>query len=155
MYGYRGGSLALLIFVAACGGGTAGTIPVPDEPEAAIRAFMTAVQANDLRAMSNLWGSSRGPASSYMNRTELEQRLTVIQVYLATERYEILPPGLSAQPGSQERAFSIRLMRRGCTATVPVKLVRYRQGWLVSSIDLAAAGNPARACPSSTPQPGR
>lgn len=144
-------ALALLISCAACGASKTATVPVPEEPEVTLRAFMTAVQANDLRAMSNLWGSSKGPASSYMDRSQLEQRLTIIQVYLATEQYEILPPGLSAHPGSQERAFSVRLTRRGCTATVPVTLVRYQQGWLVSAIDLASAGNPARACRGSTP----
>jgi hypothetical protein len=144
---------AAALTLAACGG-RAETIPVPEEPEATIRAFMAAVRGSDLRAMADLWGTSRGPASRSMSRTELEQRLTVIRIYLAHDSYEILPPGLAAEPNANERAYTVRLARRGCTPAVPFTLVRYGAGWIVASIDLAAAGNPARSCDQPAQPPG-
>lgn len=143
--------LALLPLLAACGGRGATTVPVPAEPEAAIRVFMEAVRGNDLETMSNLWGGSRGPAVNRMDRQELRQRLTVIQVYLDHESYEILPPGLGGVTIGKTREFSVRISRKGCRPSVPFTLVQYREGWLISEIDLAAAGNPARSCQRSSP----
>lgn len=138
--------LTVALIFWACGGGQPETIPVPADPENAIRDFLGAVQSNDLATMANIWGTARGPASSYMKRPELEQRLSVIRAYLVHESYEVLPPGFGAAPSPQQRELSVRLTRRGCRPTVPFTLRRYGDGWLITSIDLAAAGNPARAC---------
>lgn len=108
---------------------------------------MAAVQANDLVAMSKLWGGRRGPASTYMDVEELRKRLTVIQTYLVHEGYEILranEPRLDDRP--DQRIIEIRLSRKGCTPVVPITVVRYRDGWLVNRIDLEAAGSPVRRC---------
>jgi len=43
---------------------------------------MAAVKANDQRRMGDLWGSERGPASSWMKSDDLKQRLAVFQIYL-------------------------------------------------------------------------
>lgn len=108
---------------------------------------MSAVQANSLVAMGELWGGGRGPARSYMDTDDLEKRLTVIQTYMRHESYEILRP---ASPRIGDRAdlrtIDVRLSRRGCTPVVPFTVVRYRDGWLVNQIDLEAAGNPTRRC---------
>lgn len=129
----------------ACGSGR--TYPVPAAPEAAVRGFLDAVAANSLVALGELWGTSDGPAASYMDRDELEKRLTVIRAYLVHEEYEILPPGdaiLDAPPG--ERIVQVRLSRHGCTPVIPFTLVQYRSGWLVKDVALEAAGNPMRRC---------
>jgi hypothetical protein len=127
-----------------CGGGS-GLLP-PASPEAAVRTFLNAVKANNLPAMSEVWGSSRGPAKGYMKRDELDQRLTVIRTYLDHEQFEILPSqsGLPAADG--RRRVQVRLTRKGCTPVVPFTVAPYRGGWLVADIDLAAAGNPQRSC---------
>lgn len=128
----------------ARGGGTA----APASPEAAVRGFLAAVQANNLGAMSDLWGAKRGPARSYMDATELEQRLTVIRSFLQHEQAELVESqaGVLPSDGSQ-RIVQVRLTRKGCTPVVPFTVMRYGAGWLVTNIDLAAAGNPARSCP--------
>lgn len=109
---------------------------------------MNAVRANSLRTMGELWGSSRGPASTYMRADELEQRLVVIRTFLEHEQFELLEPQVGALRGDgREQVIQVRLTRKGCTPVVPVTLVPYRRGWLISSVDLAAAGNPARRCP--------
>jgi hypothetical protein len=83
-----------------------------------------------------------------MDQATLEQRLTVIRIYLEHEDFAIVPgdpvAGVNIEAG--ERAVFVRITRKGCTPTVPFTLVPYRGGWLVRSIDLAAAGNPSRRC---------
>lgn len=135
------GALALLGACARGGGG-----PAPESPEAAVRAFLTAVKANSLSDMADLWGDSRGPARSYMNATELEQRLTVIRSFLQHEGAELLESQAGVLQTEGQRTIQVRLTRSGCTPVVPFTVLRYRSGWLVTNIDLAAAGNPARRC---------
>jgi hypothetical protein len=137
-----------VVLLAACGGSQTG--PAPASPEAAVRGFMDAVQSSSLVAMGNLWGSERGPARTYMPVQELEQRLTIIRTYLAHEQFEVLPAAASLSPGP-EHVVEVRLTRKGCTPVVPFTLVRYGQGWLISRIDIAAAGNPERPCRPPAP----
>ncbi len=145
--------LALAALLLAACGGPGGTVPSPASPEAAVRSFLNAVKANSLSAMAQSWGSSRGPASSYMERAELDQRLTVIRAFLEHERFEILETqagGTAVADG--RRTVKVRLARKGCTPVVPFTVAPYRGGWLVTDIDLSAAGNPQRTCP---PDAGR
>ncbi len=137
-------AVALLFF--ACGGSS--TVVPPVSPEAAVRSFLNAVKANSRTAMGELWGSARGPARSYMKSDELDQRLTIIRTYLDHETFEILESQVAAPAGPDgRRSVPVRLTRRGCAPVVPFTVVPYGGGWLVSDIDLSAAGNPQRTCP--------
>ncbi len=136
--------LAALLGAAGCGSG-AGLMP-PASPEAAVRSFLNAVKANNLAAMSEVWGSSRGPARTYMKQGELDQRLAIIRAYLEHEQFEILPSQSGVPVAEGRRGVQVRLTRNGCTPVVPFTVAPYRGGWLVADIDLAAAGNPKRSC---------
>lgn len=141
--------LAALTIAAACGGSSS-QYPAPASPEAVVRAFLDAAKDSNLAQMGNLWGSSRGPASGYMDRTTLVQRLTVIRVYLAHDSYDIVPSNLmSLGDNADQRTVRVRLVHHGCTPTVPFTTVRYGSGWLVSNIDLSTIGNPALPCAPS------
>ena len=131
-------------------------VPPPASPEAAVRGFLDAVSANSLSRMGELWGSSRGPARSYMKHDELEQRLTIIRTYLQHDKYEILESQGAPATLAGGRTVRVRLDRGGCAPVVPFTLVPYAGGWLISNIDLAQAGNPARRCaPEQGTGPGR
>jgi hypothetical protein len=136
----------VLALLAACGGAPESVVPAPAEPETAIREFMSAVADENLEDMAGLWGGERGPALRYMDRNELHQRLTVIQIYLEHERYDILPPGINTAPEPSRRHYQVRIENKGCRPVVPFTLIRYRGGWLVNSVDLGAVGNPAKRC---------
>lgn len=140
--------VATTLWLVACGGPRTGA-PAPVSPEAAVRSFLNAVKANSLSAMAETWGTARGPAVGYMDRTELEQRLMVIRAYLDHESFEILgsPPTDLAQQNAQRRVVQVRLTRKGCQPVVPFTVIPYGRGWLVTDIDLSAAGNPQRPCP--------
>lgn len=141
--------IALSGSVVSCSSRSGGaSIPPPVDPEAAVRGFLQAVSANSIAAMGQLWGTSDGPAAGNMDRETLEQRLTVIRIYLEHEEFAIVPgnpiPGVDVEVG--ERVVFVQLSRMGCTPTVPFTLTPYRGGWLIRSIDLASAGNPSRRC---------
>ena len=145
--GFRAAALAAFaLLLVACAGPQ--SVAAPASPEAAVRGFLNAVKANSLPAMSELWGSARGPARSYMKRDELDQRLTVIRTYLTHESFEMLESQGVLPPGPDgRRSLQVRLTRNGCTPVVPFTVVPYGGGWLVSDIDLSAASNPQRSCP--------
>jgi hypothetical protein len=59
-------------------------------PRLAVEQFLGAVKAQDLQAMSVVWGTEKGPARDQMDRTELEKREIVMQGCYAHDRYRIL-----------------------------------------------------------------
>ena len=134
------------MLVAAGCGGRPEVAPAPETPEATVRQFMSAVSQRNLRAMSELWGDQRGPAIRTMNQGELEQRLTIMRQYLQHERYELVVDNMELSVSGDRRTINVRLFRRGCEPAVPFTLTRYRGGWLISNVDLGAAGNPQRSC---------
>ena len=138
-------------FISCSSRGSTGDFPPPADPEAAVRSFLQAVSANSIAGMGRLWGTNDGPATGNMDQTTLEQRLTVIRIYLEHEEFAFVPgnPLSRVDLEAGERDVFVQLTRRGCTPTVPFTLVPYRGGWLIRSIDLARAGNPSRRC-----QPG-
>jgi hypothetical protein len=138
--------LAALLTVAACSSQPVAGVPTPSSPEAAVQQFMVGVEQRNMPVMGGLWGTAdRGPASAWMDPEELERRLAVMGVYLANDEYEVLPPAFEPLPTVQ-RQVQVRITRSGCEHTVPFTLVQYQGGWLISSIDIAAAGNPSRRC---------
>jgi hypothetical protein len=139
--------LAIVLTAQACSSHSAIEVPTPASPEAAVQQFMVAVGDRDMPIMGGLWGTSeRGPASAWMNPEELEQRLAVMGVYLAHDEFEVLPRPFEPLPNAPQRQVQVRIIRAGCGYTVPFTLVPYGSGWIIGSIDIAAAGNPARTC---------
>jgi hypothetical protein len=132
----------------ACGGGggrMAAPSLAPVDPTSALRAFMTAVENENITEMAGLWGTRNGLAADHMDREELVQRLTVMTRYLAHERYEIVEREPLLQ-SADEREFEVNMWHNNCQSTVPFTLVRASDGWLVKGVDLLAVENPARTC---------
>ena len=110
--------MALLV-LAACGGGrrVAPGGPMPGAPaaRAAVESFLSAVRAQDLQAMSMVWGSERGPARDIIpDRSELEKREIVMQCYLMHDRFRILGDVASAE---KRRVFRVELRKGPITRT--------------------------------------
>ncbi len=142
-------SIALLAIAltGACGPGGARDVVAPTDPHAAVGEFLDAVKANNLAAMGDRWGTARGPASRTMDREELRKRLTVIQIYLNHDTFDFVPGnelGIVSADGS--RTVQVRILRTGCVAVVPFRVIPWSGGWLVTEMDLTAVGNPARVC---------
>lgn len=138
--------LSATLAVAACGSRPPRSFTIPVDPEVTVSRFMGAVEANNLVAMAQLWGTASGPALEEMDRADLQKRLFVMQTYLAHDEYEVFAVMTGFLVDEKNRAYQIRLTRAGCVHDVPFELVRVDGGWLVSNVDLAQAGNPARSC---------
>ena len=138
------GNLALA--TAACSSTTTSSFVAPVDPDVTMSSFMNAVQANDLRAMGQLWGTKSGPMAGRMDADQLDMRLTVMQRYLAHEKYQIVPAPSTATVREGRRRYQVELTRLGCVIQVPIELVQVKSGWLVNNVDLTRAGNPGRAC---------
>jgi hypothetical protein len=140
--------LAVLVALGllACGGGS--RTPAPQSLAETLAQFMSAVKANNLERMGQLWGSERGPAAEYMNAEYLRKSVTVFQIYLNHTAYRVVDGPLPVPGKDKLRTFHVELQRpSGCSVVVPIDLVRANSGtWLVNDIHLEAAGNPAAGC---------
>jgi hypothetical protein len=154
-----------LCLSAACGGRQHPGVVAPQTPNEALARFMSAVKAKDLTAMGNLWGSDRGPASTFWDADRLNKALTTIQVYLDHKGYRVIEGPLPAQPlnptyknvpsRDKLRDFRIELQRQNCNRVTPITLVQTDAGgWLVYDVHIESLGNPAAPCqPESTGTP--
>jgi hypothetical protein len=134
-------ALALLV-VAACRTSpsreaTTSAAPMPGAPapRAAVESFLAAVRAQDLQAMSLVWGSSRGPARDIIDdRAELEKRELVMQCYLNHDKYRIL----NDVPGDGgARVFRVELVKGDLTRATDFRTVRGPSDrWYVLEADL-------------------
>lgn len=137
----------LALVAAACSSAaTNSSFVAPVDPDVTVSSFMNAVRTNDLWAMGQLWGTESGPMAGRMDADELDMRLTVMQRYLAHEKYQIVPAPSTATERKGRRRYQVELTRFGCVIQVPIELVQVKSGWLVNNVDLTRAGNPGRPC---------
>ncbi len=142
------GSLALLFSVACSGSPTPGEVfPEQRDPQSTIDLFMSAVKSDDLAVMSRLWGTKDGPVALNMDPVVAQQRLRLMQIYLRHDTYVVqAADGAFLFRDTDGARFQVRITRRNCNPVVPFALVQFRGAWLIENVDLAHAGNPARAC---------
>lgn len=145
--------LVLLAAVAACGGG-APQAPSPSSPSDALAGFLDAVRQNDLGRMGQLWGSERGPAAGWMEASELNKRVAVIQKYLAHGGYRVVEGPMPVPGNARMMSFRVELRRDDCLHIQPIDVVRVsRGGWVVQDVHLGDATSPVQACPPGTGTP--
>jgi hypothetical protein len=142
--------LTVLVALAclACGGGAGPGKLAPQSPQETLAQFMSAVQANDLEHMRTLWGNERGLASDRMKSSDVNQRLTVLQIYLNHVGYRVIEGPLPVANKADRRLFRVELQRStSCTVVVPIEVALTKGGrWLVVGTDLASIPNPAAPC---------
>jgi len=143
-------TLLLLAGSTACGKNPGAGAPVPQSMNESVKQFLAAVKANDLSRMGQLWGTERGPAADNMNPGVLQQRVTVIQKYLAHTGYVILEGPLLVPGRDELRTFRVEIQRTNCNQVLPIDVVRTRSGgWLVYDVHLESAGSPGGRCPQA------
>jgi hypothetical protein len=110
---------------------------------------MQAVADSNLNKMASLWGTTSGPAAKTHQPSDYERRIAIIQAYLRNESFRIVS---DVATGEKHRALQVQIKRQTCTWNVPFEAVSSADGsWLVTSVDLTAAGNPARPCVEGSP----
>jgi len=139
-----------VLLLAACGGGSAPQAQPANSASDAVRSFMQAVADSNVVKMANLWGTASGPAARTNQPPDWKRRIAIMQAYLRNDSFRIT----SDVPEADEsrRGLLVEIKRRTCTWTVPFTAIKIRDGsWIVTQLDLAAAGNPARPCQERAP----
>jgi hypothetical protein len=126
----------LLVVLGACRTAPPGTsLTGAAAPRLAVEQFMAAVKAQDLQAMSVVWGTAQGAARDQMSRSELDQRLIVIQGCYTHDRFQIIEE-TPAPDGKRFVKVSITRARR--TKTPNFSLVKGPSDrWYVLDADFA------------------
>ena len=112
--------LLLFVAVASCGRQVVVTSPPPSDPNApgaaspreAVQRFMTAVKAQDLQALSMIWGTSAGPARGTMGQQEIEQREVIMMGCLKHDSYRL---GSDSPASAGERVLAVEVKFRDLT----------------------------------------
>ncbi|MEO8192248.1 MAG: hypothetical protein ABI681_00255 [Gemmatimonadales bacterium] len=94
---------------------TSSTMTGASSPRSAVEAFLNAVHAQDIQAMSVIFGTSRGPSRDNMNREELEKRLIILQCYFNHDKFRIL----SEMPGEGGHRVVATELTRGSNTRTP------------------------------------
>ena len=142
--------LGSVLLLAACGGASAPPAQPANSASGAVRSFMQAVADSNVVKMANLWGTASGPAARTNQPPDWQRRVAIMQAYLRNDSFRIT----SDVPEADEsrRGLLVEIKRRTCTWTVPFTAIKLRGGsWIVTQLDLAAAGNPARPCQEAAP----
>ncbi len=107
-----------------------------ERPRRAVELFLAAVNAQDIQAMSVVWGTEKGPARDQLSRSELERREIIMQQCFAHDRYRVLDE-LPGEGGSRMLRVEIT---RGSTLRTPqfVTIKGPSERWYVLDADIAA-----------------
>ncbi len=122
------------ILLTACRPGGATQVMGASSPEAAVNTFMTAAKAQDLQAMSEVWGTARGSVRETMDRSEMERRQLVLISLLCQDGSRLA----GSTPGTDGRRILRIEMTRG-SRTVPVTFTTIRgpgDRWFVEDIEV-------------------
>jgi hypothetical protein len=138
--------IAFVMALAACGPRTGGALTGAPAPRTAVEQFLAAVRAQDLQAMSVVWGSEKGPARDLIERKELEKRELVMQCMLTHDRFRIL----SEAPGTDgKRVFRVELQRGTLTRSTNFTSVQGPSDrWYVETADLEPVRDLCRQMPA-------
>jgi hypothetical protein len=132
--------------LAGCGGGSnPATVAPSNSARGAVQSFMDAVADSNLAQMANFWGSTGGPAARTGQPPDYERRIAIMHAYLRNESHRIVSDTPDA--AGTRHALQVEIRRQLCSWIVPFTALKLGDGtWIVSQVDLTAAGNPAQPC---------
>jgi len=132
--------------LAGCGGGSGpATVAPSNSAKGAVESFMQAVADSNLTQMANFWGSTGGPAARTRQPPDYERRIAIMHAYLRNESHRIVSD--TPEAGDTRHALQVEIRRQLCSWIVPFTAIKLGDGtWIVSQVDVTAAGNPARPC---------
>lgn len=105
-------------------------------PRMAVEQFLAAVRAQDLQAMSAVFGTTRGPSRDNMDREQLDKRLIILQCYFYHDKFRIL----GENPGEGgHRVFLVELTRGRLIRTPRFYTIKGPDDrWFVDNMEIAA-----------------
>ncbi|MGQ0704009.1 MAG: hypothetical protein ACT4PM_12835 [Gemmatimonadales bacterium] len=138
---------ALVLAACRSSSGPAPVTPVSSAQEA-VRAFMNAAADSNLTRMGELWGTERGLAAKQMAPADHYKRLVVMQAYLKGDSIRVVSETpVRGRDNERDLVVELYRLRGACVKSIPFNTVRAGSGtWLVQSVNVGAAGNPAHPC---------
>lgn len=140
-------NMLVAVAAVACAAPLVGQQATSRSPSAVVEEFMRATADSNLIRMSELWGTSKGPARRTGLPKDYQKRIVIMNAYLK---------GVSARALSEvdarhsnERIVTTELSHGGCRVTIPVTTVRAKGVWIVKSFDLNQAAEANRPCEGS------
>jgi hypothetical protein len=136
--------LVMLVVLAACRSTPPATVPAgalygAASPRAAVEAFLAGIRAQDLQAISAVWGTERGPlvTAGDIGRDEVEKRELIMICYFRHDEARVLEQSASGQ--SNRPSFRVELKRGAQTRTPTFTTAQGPQGrWFVADADVQA-----------------
>jgi len=133
-------AIALLLVLSACrrqvevGSPATGTVGAAT-PREAVQRFMAAAKAQDLEAMSVIWGSAAGPARATMSRETWEMREVVMMSCLKHDSYRVVG---EAPAAGGERLLLLELKYQDLTKTTNFTATRESSSgrWFVGAVEM-------------------
>lgn len=142
--------LALAFLAVGCRpGAVGGPEPGATSSENVVKEFLFAARAQDLQALSAVWGNDVSPVRDRMERRELEQRLLIIMCHLKHDESRFA----QAQAGAEGRTLQpVELTQGTMQQTTTFTTVRNKESgrWFVENLDLT----PLRGFCTQMPPPG-
>lgn len=106
----------------------------------AVQEFIRAIADSNLTRVAQLWGNAKGPAARTHLPKDYEKKIVIMQAMIRSPEIKTLGdvPGENGM-----RTVTAQLSSHGCTVTIPVNVVKAKEGWLVHDfkLDDAAAVN--------------
>lgn len=103
------------------------------DPRGAVDAFLAGVKAQDIQAVSQVWGTTKGPAREQIPREELEKRILIMQCYFSHDSYKHVNDGRS----EGGHLFRVALTKGRLTRETTFSTVRGPSNrWFVESADM-------------------
>ncbi|HUQ19767.1 MAG TPA: hypothetical protein VM099_09160 [Gemmatimonadaceae bacterium] len=126
------------------GGGPPVPVPPPTSgnqlvggstPRLAVEQFLAAVKAQDIQAMSVVFGTSRGPSRDNMDHDQLDKRLVILQCFFNHDAARVY----GETPGDDgHRVFTVELTRGRLTRTPHFYTVQGPGGrWFVDNMEIS------------------
>lgn len=113
--------LAMMLVTAGCPTHRGAPLTGAPAPRSAVEAFLAAVRAQDIQALTNVWGDERGPVREHLGRDEVDKRSLIMQCYFSHERFRII----SDTPTSgTQHLFRVELSKGSLTRTTNFTVTR-------------------------------
>jgi hypothetical protein len=101
-------------------------------PQAAVEEFMRALADSNLTRMADRFGTTSGPWSKTRPKG-YEKQLIIMQAFLRGVHAKALGD-VAASKGSM-RTVTTQLSNNGCSVTIPINVLKYKDAWLVHDYD--------------------
>lgn len=128
-------TLLAMVWLPACASAPAGPVAGAEGAEAAVRAFLAAARANDMRGLAAVWGNAESPVRDRATADEVERRAMIMICHL---RHEQATLGLPQTGQGGRQLIPVDLTQGERTARTTVTAVQNAKSgrWFVEDVAL-------------------